>query len=489
MTCANRKTITRTYRATDGSGNSATCSQVITVFDNTLPNFTFVPANVTVQCNSIPAVGTPVASDGCSGSVTISYNGQTRLDGNCTDRYTLTRQWTATDACGNTRTATQRINVIDSQKPVFTSVPANITVQCDAIPAPAAPAATDNCATVVASTYAGETRTNGTCLNRYTLTRRWVADDNCGNTVSVSQRISVVDNGKPTLTVPADMAIACNDPIPALGTATASDGCAGAVTVTYLGQSTVSGSCPGSYQIKRIWRATDACGNSTAATQTIQVSDSGAPVFVTVPGPITIECNQPLPPLVNPTASDACGGYVHITFLGNVFTGSGCENSYTITRTWRAEDLCGNTATTTQLITVVPVPAGFNPQHPVVAGFNPQHATEEVLRVETRSNPDALRVETRSNPDALRVETRSYIVNPNPTTDRIWLDLTDFAGEPVTVSIFSDLGQLIWENRILMVEDVQLQISLREAGAAAGIYTVSVRSVRGVVATRVVLVE
>jgi hypothetical protein len=42
--------------------------------------------------------------------VTITYNVQTRLDGTCTDRYTLTRQWTATDACGNTRTATQRIN-------------------------------------------------------------------------------------------------------------------------------------------------------------------------------------------------------------------------------------------------------------------------------------------------------------------------------------------------------------------------------------------
>jgi mucin-19 len=317
-TCANRKTVTRTYRATDSSGNSATCSQVITVFDNTQPVFTFVPANVTVQCNSIPAVGTPVATDGCGGSVTITYNGQMVSNVLCTDKYTLTRQWTATDACGNTRTASQKITVTDSQKPAFVGAPANITVQCDAIPAPTAPTATDNCATVVAITYAGETRTNGTCLNRYTLTRRWVAADNCGNTVSVSQRISVVDTGKPTLTIPTDMAIACSDPIPPVGTATASDGCAGAVTISYLGQSTTSGACPGSYQIKRIWRATDACGNTTAATQTIQISDNSAPVFVTVPGPLTIECNTPLPPLVNPTASDACGGYVHITFLGNV---------------------------------------------------------------------------------------------------------------------------------------------------------------------------
>jgi hypothetical protein len=228
--------------------------------------------------------------------------------------------------------------------------------------------------------------------------------------------------------------------------------------------------------VRRTWRATDVCGNSTAATQTIQVSDNGAPVFVTVPGPVTIECNQPLPPLVNPTASDACGGYVHITFLGNVPTGSGCAADYTVTRTWRADDLCGNTATATQVITVVPVPAGFNPQPPVVAGFNPQHLT------------DALRVETRSY-QARQVETRNCTVSPNPTTDHISLDLTDFAGEAVTISIFSDLGQLVWENRIPVVDDLRLPISLREAGAAAGMYTVSVRSTGGVVAKRVVLVE
>jgi hypothetical protein len=48
---------------------------------------------------------------------------------------------------------------------------------------------------------------------------------------------------------------------------------------------------------------------------------------------------------------------------------------------------------------------------------------------------------------------------------------------------------LVWENRIPAVEDLKLQVSLREAGAAAGIYTVSVRSASGVVAKRVVLVE
>ena len=83
----------------------------------------------------------------------------------------------------------------------------------------------------------------------------------------------------------------------------------------------------------------------------------------------------------------------------------------------------------------------------------------------------------------------SFTLQPNPTTDRIWLDLSDFAGEAVTVSIFDDLGRLVWERRIPAVEDLKLSVSLREAGAKAGIYTVGVRTGNGAVAKRVVLVE
>ncbi|MFN0015742.1 MAG: T9SS type A sorting domain-containing protein, partial [Saprospiraceae bacterium] len=461
--CVNRFKVLRVYRATDDVGNSATCVQIITVSDYTKPVFTSVPANVTVQCNSVPVVGTATASDGCGGSVNIAYNGQTRVDGTCTDRYTLSRHWTATDACGNNQTATQVINVIDTQKPGFVSVPANVTVQCDAIPAAGSATATDNCDASVAITYNGQTKTNGTCTNRYTLTRRWTAADNCMNTRSVSQVITVVDNIKPTLTVPANSAISCSDPIPGVGTATATDGCPGAVTIAYLGQTTVSGTCPASYQIRRTWRATDACGNSTAATQTIQVSDGGVPVFTSVPAATTISCTQPPPSLVNPTASDACG-YAIVTFLGNVATGSGCSADYTITRTWRADDLCGNSATTTQLITVLGNSYG-PPSEDRWQDGRPQDGRPQGSPL------------------------RTVHVQPNPTTDRVWIDLSDFAKEAVTVSIFGDLGQLVWERRIPAVEEVQFSLSLREAGAAAGIYTVRVHSASGGVMKQVVLVE
>jgi len=461
QTCVNRKTVTRTYRATDGSGNSNTCSQVITVFDNVQPNFTSIPANVTVQCSSVPAVGSSAATDGCSGSVSITYNGQTTAAGACADAYTITRQWTATDACGNTKTATQRITVVDTQKPNFTSTPANLTVQCDAVPTPATPTATDNCDASVAVTYNGQTQTNGACPNAYALTRIWTAADNCGNTKTVTQRITVVDNGKPVFTsFPENTTIACNDNPPPAGSPTATDAC-GSASVTYLGQSTANGSCPGNYQIKRTWRATDACGNSTVATQTIQVTDSTLPVFISVPADMTVQCNQLLPSLQNPTASDACGGYVAITFLGQSATGSGCAENYTVTRTWEAEDLCGNTTTVSQVI--------------MVLGNNNVEGGAE-----NREEGATGLITHRSSLIALF---------PNPTTDRVWLDLTDFAGEEVTVSIFSDLGQLLWERQISVTDDTKLSLSLREAGAKAGMYTVSVRSADNVAAKRVILME
>ncbi|MFN0016376.1 MAG: T9SS type A sorting domain-containing protein [Saprospiraceae bacterium] len=472
QTCTNRKTVTRTYRATDGSGNSSTCSQVITVFDNVAPVFTSVYSNITVQCNSVPAAGSLTAFDECDGSVGVVYNGQTSTPGPCPDAYTLIRKWTATDACGNTKTFTYRITVVDTQLPNFTSWPGNIFIHCSEIPAVGTPTATDNCDAAVAITYNGQTSTPGTCANNYILTRRWTAMDNCGNTRSISQRITVSDNFAPIFTsVPANATISCTDPIPPVGTPTASDACAGAVMITYLGQTTVSSTCPGNYHIIRTWRAVDVCGNSRAATQFIAVKDTGVPVFTFVPANVTIQCNQPLPPLTNPTASDACSGYASVTYLGQVYTGGGCSADYTVTRTWRASDLCGNSITTQQVITVNS--PNYGPQET-------ENRSQDVGR------PQGGRRETGLRQGLLP---RTVHLQPNPTTDQVWIDLNDFAGEAVTVSIFDDLGQLIWERRIQEVEEQKLSVSLHEAGAAAGIYTVRVRSASGVATTQLVLVE
>ena len=43
----------------------------------------------------------------------------------------ITREFTATDDCGNATSATQTITIIDTTAPVFTGVPADYTAECD----------------------------------------------------------------------------------------------------------------------------------------------------------------------------------------------------------------------------------------------------------------------------------------------------------------------------------------------------------------------
>ena len=115
-------------------------------------------------------------------------------DASCPE--TITRTYVLINSEGNSTNVTQVITVDDTEDPVLHDVPGDITVECDAIPAPANVTATDNC--TVALTFV-EVRTDGTCPYNYTLTRTWTATDKCGNSTSASQTISVEDKVAPVL--------------------------------------------------------------------------------------------------------------------------------------------------------------------------------------------------------------------------------------------------------------------------------------------------
>jgi hypothetical protein len=71
---------------------------------------------------------------------------------------------------------------------------------------------------------------------------------------------------------------------------------------------TIQGTCPAT--ITRVWTATDACGNSVAATQTITVVETEPvppPTLVGVPDDVTVLCGQ-VPAPANVTALGSCGG-------------------------------------------------------------------------------------------------------------------------------------------------------------------------------------
>ena len=95
---AGNYTIVRTFTATDDAGNSASATQTITVQDTTAPEFTFVPADYTVECSDEMPMDDATASDNCE--VTIEVSSET-IAGDAAGNYTIVRTFTATDDAGN----------------------------------------------------------------------------------------------------------------------------------------------------------------------------------------------------------------------------------------------------------------------------------------------------------------------------------------------------------------------------------------------------
>ena len=151
-----------------------------------------------------------------------------------------------------------------------------------------------------------ETTTAGNCPGNYTITRTWTATDQCGNTSSASQTISVSDNTAPILVgVPAKTTATCTSisELP-VANVTATDNCGTATVV--MSETTTAGNCPGNYTITRTWTATDQCGNTSSASQTISVTDNTAPVLVGVPSNTSATCTS-VPSAATVTATDNCG--------------------------------------------------------------------------------------------------------------------------------------------------------------------------------------
>ena len=105
--CPGTYSITRTWTATDASGNTSIASQTISVTDNTGPVISGVGANQTITSPATPVWSNPSATDACS-SASMTLNTTSVLSGTST---VYTRTWTATDACGNSSSASQTITV------------------------------------------------------------------------------------------------------------------------------------------------------------------------------------------------------------------------------------------------------------------------------------------------------------------------------------------------------------------------------------------
>ena len=125
-TCPNAETITRTWTAADGCGNTASCEQTINVVDLTPPSIT-CPADMTVECDqpTDPSnTGTATAVDNCDESPLLGHS-DSETPGKCPQERTISRTWTATDSCGNESSCAQTIEVLDTTPPVIQNVSAS----------------------------------------------------------------------------------------------------------------------------------------------------------------------------------------------------------------------------------------------------------------------------------------------------------------------------------------------------------------------------
>ena len=372
--CPQEYLLIRTWTAEDNCGNSSTAQQVIKVFDTTAPELVAVHPlliglknldTLTFPCDDVVIFDEEdmVGMDNCDQDVDITFS-EIETQGDCPQDgfiFEFVCTWTATDDCGNSSAFTIVVRIVDEEAPVFSNVPADLTLECDEDIPSDQPTADDNCDGEIDIT-ANEQIKIGACKYSYTITRTWTATDDCGNTATASQEITIVDTTAPELIgVPDDVTIECDEDLPDPAQVTAVDNCDPNPEVTFK-EAIQDGDCPQEYVLLRIWQAEDACGNSSTATQRITVIDSTPPLLIGVPNDMTVECDE-VPDAANVKAVDACDPDVQVSLEEDILPGN-CPQSYTIIRTWRAEDDCGNVSTGSQTVTVVDTEAPVFTQLP-----------------------------------------------------------------------------------------------------------------------------
>ena len=303
-------TLLRTWSASSACGVTEVASQTITVEGGSAVTLAGVPSNVTVGCGQVvPSAPSVTATDVCGNSYTVNFNETQSSVSN--GSYILTRTWSAASVCSGIATASQTITVEGGSAITLIGVPTNTSISCgQALPAVGNVTATDasgNSYTV----YLNETQSGTTCSS-YVLTRTWSASDNCDNSVTATQEITV--QGAAAITffeVPTDLIIACGQATPAKAPVYATDACGNSYIVSFNETQTNATTCGSSNIITRVWTATDACGNISTASHTLTVEGTPVVSLSGVPANVTVACDA-VPSAADVIASDAVS-YTHLT--------------------------------------------------------------------------------------------------------------------------------------------------------------------------------
>jgi hypothetical protein len=262
--CAGSEVYLRIYREFDDCGNSAIYYQTVTAIDNVAPVFVNAASFIEMPCTNYQSVSVEV-EDECN-DFELQFE-DTELIPGCGG--IIERLYTAIDACGNTSTFTQTIQLFDNVVPtLFNLPPAQLTIDCgDPIP-DSFIFAQDNCSGIVPIGLAANT-VETDC--GYIFTRTWLALDDCGNMSQYTQTITAEDQTPPTLSsYPENITLTCGQDLPPLPQITGLDNCAGVVPVDFQEETIGLSACA---TVIRSWCVSDCAGQETCHTQTITFND------------------------------------------------------------------------------------------------------------------------------------------------------------------------------------------------------------------------
>jgi len=363
---------TNTFTVTDASSNVASCSFTVTVTDTEVPVISDCPSNITQandanQCNAVVTWTEPTATDNCTPSGSIVWT-KSHTPGSTFPVGTTTVTYTAKDASNNTSAECSfTVTVNDTQKPVITGCPNNITKSsdpgvCTAIVSWTEPSATDNC-TSSGNLVWTKSHTPGTLFTAGTTTVTYTATDAAGNISNVcSFTVTVVDNQKPVISgCPSNITVA-NTPGLCTGTATwieptATDNCTPSGSLTWTKSHLPGASFPvGTTTVT--YTARDASNNtSNPCSFTVTVTESEPPVarckaatiYLNASGIATLTVSD-----VNDGSTDNCTaqGSLIITLSKTSFN---CSNKGLNTVVMTVRDVAGNTSTCNASVTVADI--------------------------------------------------------------------------------------------------------------------------------------
>jgi len=383
--------ITRLWIAIDNSGNTTSCIQNIFIKKPNASNLVF-PDNLDDISLSILDCPMSDYSPTITGYPTI--NGQPITNGNscqlsvvyndnsvniCGNGKKIIRSWLVMDNCTNQMyNHTQFIKIADKTAPIIscpTIQPIGTTSNgCSGNVFIPEANIVDACSgfTVITETPNGTLNGNGGMVTNLPLGTHditYIATDECGNTSSCNNTITIIDNIAPiTICDEHTVVSLTSDGTATVNANTFDDGSYDNCEIvdfkvrrmattcepqsSFADQVTFSCCDVNSANIMVELMVTDAAGNSNSCMIEVEVDDKLDPI-ITCPSNKTIDCTQDIfnfGLVGQPLASDNCPGLTIQRIDNNNLNSCGLG---TVNRIWTAVDVHGRTSSCVQIITVI----------------------------------------------------------------------------------------------------------------------------------------